>query len=132
MLWTYSIRKTIRTKERPAMVNEDCKCKNCGCGTMSMDEMISMIDDQTLPFTETIISENIIIREFQPNQPNHLFKWHFDEQDRIINAIEDNDWKFQYDNKIPIPLKGYIKIEAGVYHRIIPGKTPLKLQIKLT
>lgn len=112
------------------MVDKDCGCKSCGCAKMSMEEMISMVDDKTLPFTETIISENEIIREFLPNQPEHLFKWHFDEEDRIIEALNENDWKFQYDNKLPIELKGYIEIKAGVYHRIIPGKTPLKVLIK--
>lgn len=95
-----------------------------------MDEMISMVDDKTLPFTETIVSENEIIREFLPNQPEHLFKWHFDEEDRIIEALNENDWKFQYDNKLPIELKGYIEVQAGVYHRIIQGKTPLRVLIK--
>ena len=111
------------------MVNKDCKCKSCGCGKMSMDEMISMVDDQTLPFTETIISENVIIREFLPNQPEHLFKWHFDEEDRIIEALNENDWKFQYDNRLPIELKGYIEVNAGEYHRIIQGTSSLKIQI---
>lgn len=112
------------------MVDKNCKCKSCGCKDMTMDEMISMVDDKTLPFTETIVSENEIIREFLPNQPEHLFKWHFDEEDRIIEALNENDWKFQYDNKLPIELKGYIEVQAGVYHRIIQGKTPLKVMIK--
>lgn len=113
------------------MVNKDCKCETCKCGKESFDEMIQQIDDQTKPFKETIISDNEIIREFIPGQPPHLFKWHFDKEDRIIESIDENDWKFQFDNKIPIPLKGYIEIEAGEYHRIIQGTTPLKLKITL-
>ena len=112
------------------MVDKDCKCKSCLCGKESFDDMIEKIDDYTKPFTETIVSENEIIREFLPNQPEHLFKWHFDEEDRIIEALNENDWKFQYDNKLPIELKGYIEVQAGVYHRIIQGKTPLKVLIK--
>ena len=114
------------------MVKEDCKCKECRCGNMSMDEMISMIDDQALPFTQTIISEKEIIREFQPNQAEHLYKWHFDKEDRIIEPLNKNDWRFQYDNQLPIKINGYIRIDAGVYHRIIPGKTPLKIRILLS
>ena len=32
------------------MVNKDCKCKSCGCGEMSMDEMISKANGKrTIP-----------------------------------------------------------------------------------
>ena len=114
------------------MVEKDCKCKSCKCKDMTMDEMISIIDDQTLPFTETIVSENEIIREFKEKYPDHLYKWHSDPEDRLIKVLEDSDWKFQYDNDIPTPLLTGIdiKIPKGTIHRIIPGKSQLKILIK--
>lgn len=112
-------------------LREDCKCKSCECGKVSFDKMLNMINDQTKPFIETIISETEVIREFKPGQPEHLYKWHADPEDRIVEVLEDSDWRFQYDNELPVPLiTGVdIKIPKGVIHRIIKGSTLLKLKI---
>ena len=112
------------------MVN-DCKCKSCGCGKMSADQMWEMIEDRTLPFYEETIDNKTVIRHFKPGYPEHLFKWHFDREDRSVEVLNDSDWKFQYDNQMPITLKtnDIIKIDAGLYHRIIPGTTELSLKI---
>ena len=93
--------------------------------------MISMIDDQRKPFIETIISDNEVIREFLPGQPDHLYKWHADPEDRLVQVLEDSDWRFQYDNELPTPLLTGIdiKIPVGVIHRIIPGTTKLSIKI---
>jgi hypothetical protein len=113
------------------MVNPDCKCKECKCGKESMEEMIRKIDDNTKPFVETIISDNEVIREFTTGYPDHLYKWHADPEDRLVEVLEDSDWRFQYDNELPIPMiVGVdIKIPKGVIHRIIPGKSDLKIKI---
>jgi cupin superfamily acireductone dioxygenase involved in methionine salvage len=105
------------------------KCKNpdvfheCLCGAHSMKKVIEQMEDKFLPFTEERISYNEIIRTFESKYPDHLFKWHQDDEDRIIEALEDTDWRFQFDNEIPITLqKGrQIKIPKGVYHRLIKG-----------
>lgn len=101
---------------------------DCDCNDMSFEEMVRQIDDQTLPFTQTE-HDGYFIRTFDPNAPAHLYKWHFDESDRVIESLNDSDWKFQFDNELPIPLKGQITITSGVYHRLIPGTTPLSLKI---
>ena len=103
---------------------------DCNCNDMSFEEMVRQIDDQTLPFTQTE-HDGYFIRTFDPNAPAHLYKWHFDREDRIVEVLEDSDWRFQYDNEMPIPLiTGVdVKIPAGIYHRIIPGTTPLSLKI---
>lgn len=110
---------------------ENCKCKTCGCGKMTAEEMWSQIEDQTLPFTEEHISETLSIRTFSPDYPEHLFKWHIDDEDRSIEVLNVNDWKFQYDNEIPIHLsKGlHLVIGKGLYHRLIKGTTELSLKI---
>jgi len=107
---------------------EDCKCKNCGCGKMTMEEMVTMIDDQTLPFVQTN-HEGYITREFDASAPEHLFKWHFDDADREITALNENDWRFQFDNELPIPMAGTVFVKKGEYHRLIKGTSPLTLKI---
>jgi len=104
--------------------------EDCNCNDMSFEEMIFQMDDQTLPFKQAE-HDGYIIREFDPNAPLHLYKWHFDEEDRTIEPLNDSDWRFQYDNELPIPLLVGIdiKIPKGLYHRIIPGTTPLAIKI---
>jgi len=93
-------------------------------------EMIKMIEDQRKPFTEERY-DGYIIRHFDPSYPEHLFKWHWDEEDRIIEVLGDNDWHFQYDNEMPMPMLAGIKIQipAGVIHRVIKGTTLLSVKI---
>lgn len=112
------------------MVDKDCKCKNCGCGKMSMEELISNINDQTKPFIEEFF-DDYSIRTFEPTYPEHLYKWHSDPEDRNIEVLEDSDWRFQYDNELPSPLLAGIdiKIPKGTIHRIIKGTTNLKIKI---
>ena len=99
---------------------------------VTYEEMIEMIDDQRKPFTEERF-DGYIIRHFDPSYPEHLYKWHSDEEDRKIIALGENDWRFQYDNKLPIQINTNTKIDipAGVIHRIIKGTTPLRLKIIL-
>lgn len=113
------------------MVNPDCKCDDCKCGKESHDEMIRKIDDYTKPFIETIISKNEVVREFKPGQPEHLFKWHWDPEDRLVEVLNDSDWRFQYDNELPtFMITGVdIKIPQGIIHRLIPGTSNLKIKI---
>ena len=115
------------------MVNKDCKCKSCKCGKESYDDMIRMIEDQTKPFTEEVF-DGYVIREFDPIYPDHLYKWHSDPEDRIVEVLEDSDWRFQFDNELPTPLiTGVdINIPKGVIHRIIKGTTYLKIKIYKT
>ncbi|MDC1282417.1 hypothetical protein N8Z10_00530 [bacterium] len=93
--------------------------------------MIRMIDDYTKPFIETIISETEVVREFTPGHPDHLYKWHADPEDRLVEVLEDSDWRFQYDNELPtLMITGVdIKIPRGIIHRIIPGTTDLRIKI---
>jgi len=97
---------------------------------VTFDEMVFMINDQTKPFTEEEF-DGYVIREFDPSYPEHLYKWHSDPEDRIVEVLEDSDWRFQYDNELPIQMiTGVdIKIPQGVIHRIIPGESDLKIKI---
>ena len=114
------------------MVDKNCKCKSCKCGKDAYDDLIRKIDDNIKPFIENIVSDSEVIREFSPGYPDHLYKWHADPEDRIVEVLEDSDWRFQYDNELPIPLitNVDIKIPKGTIHRIIPGTTELYIKIK--
>lgn len=101
------------------------KCTTC------FDKIIQLMDDKTLPFTEKIISDSLMIRTFDPKYPDHLFKWHWDDADRLITPIGDTTWEFQFDNKLPEKItQNGIFIPKGVYHRIIKGNDILKLLIE--
>ncbi len=109
---------------------EDCKCKNCGCGQQEINELLEQIEDERRPYWEEHIDSNTIIRHFDYTMPDHLYKWHFDLEDRIIEATHKTDWKFQFADKLPIKLEGKINIPTGVYHRLIKGTGTLDLLIK--
>ena len=87
-----------------------------------------MVND--FPFTQTEISNNTYIREFSPEVATDELQWHYDEEDRIVESLNDNDWLVQFDNELPKEIKGTIFIEKKKYHRIIKGTSPLKLKIK--
>lgn len=83
------------------------------------------------PYKEKILSENRVIRTFKNNVEEGELTWHRDREDRLIFALNENDWLFQEDNCLPIPIKVNepIIIESGVYHRIIKGFGDLDLDI---
>jgi hypothetical protein len=104
------------------------KCNDCNGNKESFDDMMRKINDNTKPFIETIISEFEVIREFT-SHPDHLYKWHIDQEERSVEVLNENDWRFQFDNELPIKMQGIIDIPLGAIHRVIPGKTNLKIRI---
>lgn len=83
------------------------------------------------PYKEKIISENRVVRTFKNNVEEGELTWHRDREDRLMFALNENNWLFQEDNCLPIPIKVNepIIIESGVYHRIIKGSGDLDLDI---
>jgi hypothetical protein len=82
------------------------------------------------PYQEEIISDKEIIRNFSDTLDEEDLKWHFDNEDRIVEALEPTDWLIQFDNQLPKPISGTIEIPAGVYHRVIKGTKDFKIKIK--
>ena len=109
-----------------------CKCKSCKCGKEANDELIEQIEDQTKPFIQEEYSINTVLRHFDPGAPDHLFKWHADDEDRWIESLNENDWQFQFDNELPVTLEPgkIIQIPKGIIHRLIKGSLPLSISIK--
>ncbi len=87
------------------------------------------MDKITLPFKEEKISENTFIRTFYQGVDSGELQWHRDHEDRIIESINETNWKFQIDNELPINIKGEVFIPKGIYHRIIKGTDDLKIKI---
>jgi len=85
---------------------------------------------KNLPYKETSLGNNQYIREFSINADDHELEWHIDKEDRIVEIIENNGWKIQLDNKLPIVLKDKLFIPKETYHRVIKGKG--KLIVKIT
>jgi hypothetical protein len=82
-----------------------------------------------LPFTEQTLSEKTFIRIFSQDTPEEELKWHWDEQDRIIESLTETDWQFQFDNCLPTAINTKIHIPTGVIHRLIKGTGELKIKV---
>lgn len=82
-----------------------------------------------LPFEEEWLSKEISIRKFKASSDSEELKWHFDDEDRIIESTKETDWLFQYDNKLPQRLEGQITIKKGEWHRLIKGTKDLEIKI---
>lgn len=81
-------------------------------------------------YTESRISDTEVIRIFTSDVESEELKWHWDEEDRIIESIGKTDWKFQFDNQLPISIEGKIEIKKGVWHRLIKGNHDISIKIK--
>jgi len=83
-------------------------------------------------YDQTNISENEFIRFFSHDIDSKELVWHRDKETRLVEVLENTDWKFQMDNKLPITLsKGVkFKIPKGTFHRVIKGSDSLKIRIK--
>lgn len=81
-------------------------------------------------FNEVKISNTEYIREFKNDIDDEDLKWHFDDEDRIIEVIGYTDWKFQFDNELPQNMNDQkIFIKKGNWHRIIKGSNDLKVKL---
>lgn len=89
------------------------------------------LSSEDLPFDEKI-DESFKYRTFKSNIIDEELKWHFDKNDREVLIIESDNWKIQFDNKLPTEMKKGDKlfIPKGVYHRVVKGNGDLKIRIK--
>ena len=92
-----------------------------------MDQQTSQVTGR--PYSEKK-EDGYIIREFSQDTPSFEFVWHRDREDRIVEATNDTDWQFQFDNLFPHRLtKDKLFIPKETYHRLIKGKGDLVLKI---
>jgi quercetin dioxygenase-like cupin family protein len=84
------------------------------------------------PYIDEKISDNEWIRTFDPNiSESEEYVWHRDYADRIFTVIEGEGWKFQFDNELPFFINKSDKIHVPkmAYHRLIPNKNKLRIEI---
>ena len=84
-----------------------------------------------LPFIETKIDKYTFIREFSNDVDEMDLVWHEDPENRVIEVIEGNGWKFHYDAQLPFEMIDGVEftIIKGQIHRVIKGKGPLKIKV---
>jgi hypothetical protein len=82
------------------------------------------------PYIEHQIDNNIVIRTFKESTDSEDFMWHRDQEDRVIYPIVDTDWLIQLDNELPKKIEAGIRIQAGVWHRLIKGSGELRIRIE--
>lgn len=82
------------------------------------------------PFKENR-NGNVINRVFDANVNESELTWHRDHEDRLVTILNENDWMIQFDNDLPKKLKinESIIIPKNTFHRVIKGKSQLKLKI---
>jgi hypothetical protein len=85
----------------------------------------------SLPFFEQQINQNIYLRKFLNETEDEEYVWHRDQEDRIIEVLSSNGWKFQQENELPIVMEEGMKISIPKlsWHRVIKGKDDLLLRI---
>ena len=81
------------------------------------------------PYIDIEVTDKYIIREFNENIDPIELMWHRDNEPRIIEILEETDWKIQLDNNLPTSLKERIFIQKHEWHRVIKGNGTLKLKI---
>jgi hypothetical protein len=88
--------------------------------------------DSGKPYTNLETTDSYIIREFNENIDPIELLWHRDLQDRTVEILEGDGWKFQKENKLPVELKEGVRILIPKleWHRIIKGNTTLKIKIE--
>jgi len=85
-------------------------------------------------YTQKNLSDNLFERVFSSDVSEDELKWHKDKENRLVEVLNDSDWYFQMDNKLPIPLNKGLKFEIPMetYHRVIKGTSDLKILIRET
>jgi hypothetical protein len=72
------------------------------------------------PYRDTIVSEDVFIREFDAALDSDELVWHRDEKNRHFAVLDGEDWWFQEDDKMPVE-----------YHILLKGTEATDLKIKI-
>ena len=81
------------------------------------------------PYQE-VKNKDCFVRQFSQDLSSFELVWHRDKEDRYVEATHDTDWKFQFDNDLPVDLSNKkLFIPKETYHRLIKGTGDLTLKI---
>jgi len=85
----------------------------------------------SLPFLEKQVDKNVYLRKFLNETEDEEYIWHRDQEDRIIEVLSSDGWKFQQENELPILLEEGITIYIPKlsWHRVIKGKGDLVVKV---
>lgn len=81
------------------------------------------------PYTEEQTDTNTYLRTFSAETPETDLIWHLDRENRVIEATHYTDWKFQFDDELPVSLNNLITIPKNTFHRIIKGTDDCTIRI---
>ena len=81
------------------------------------------------PYTEFKDKAGDVTRLFYERVNPQKLKWHMDDEDRIIQALHKNNWQFQLEDQLPVPLNKPIFIERHQWHRLIKGDGSLMIKV---
>jgi hypothetical protein len=85
------------------------------------------------PYQEVLVSTGkteTVIRKFSEYTDSEEFKWHWDEEDRLVHRVHETDWQLQLDNQLPITIKSTIRIPKRTWHRLIKGTGDLSIIVE--
>lgn len=93
----------------------------------------NLLPDIGKPYINIKRTGTYIFRLFPSWVNPKRLKWHMDDEDRLISATHPNDWYFQFEDCLPIPLspESSIFIEKHTWHRLIKGKGPLTIKLQI-
>ena len=81
------------------------------------------------PYTEFKDKDGDVTRLFYERVNPQKLKWHMDDEDRIVQALHKNNWQFQLEDQLPVPLNKPIFIERHQWHRLIKGDGSLMIKV---
>ena len=82
-----------------------------------------------LPFKETQLSDDHVIRTFKADVESNDLAWHLDREDRLVQSVGKTNWKLQLENQLPTDLDQPILIRLDTWHRLIKGEGDLTIKI---
>jgi hypothetical protein len=85
------------------------------------------------PYQETLIASGkteTVIRKFSEYSHSEEFKWHWDEEDRLVHMVHETDWKLQLDNELPQVINSTVFIPKRTWHRLIKGTGDLSVIVE--
>ena len=83
------------------------------------------------PYKEKKLEDGSIVRVFEESvRPSELV-WHRDRQNRVVEVICGDGWRFQRDGSVPVQIGpgSLFEVNANEWHRIIKGKDDLIIKI---
>lgn len=84
------------------------------------------------PYNQKNLNNGVFLRTFSKDILSEELVWHRDQNDRIVEVLEGDNWEIQFENQLPQTLKigeEYV-IPAYTYHRIKRGTTDLVVKIQ--